>query len=145
MHLITGGRVPVDTTPGPAPVCSALKKCPELIIEQMSCPHLKTKLHCRDHWHQSLHSGRHVNQTVDELQLRNLQSFCTPTAYQQPCPELENLDEFCTVWTNTGTCRHKNNGRVNTSKNCTDCNCGTSTVLRHCPTPGTCRSLTTGA
>ena len=28
MHLIMGGRVPVDTTPGPVPVCRALKNPP---------------------------------------------------------------------------------------------------------------------
>ena len=37
-----GGRVPVDTAPGPVPVYRAFKKNPELIIEKMSCLRLKT-------------------------------------------------------------------------------------------------------
>ena len=31
-----GGRVPVDTTPGPVPVCRALKKSPYQLIDAMS-------------------------------------------------------------------------------------------------------------
>ena len=33
-----GGRVPVDTTPGPVPACRALKRPHQLINAMMSCP-----------------------------------------------------------------------------------------------------------
>ena len=41
MHLIM-----VSVSLWTRPPCRALKKYPELVIEKMSCPRLKTKLHC---------------------------------------------------------------------------------------------------
>ena len=72
-----GGRVPVDTTPGPAPVCRDLKNLPLI-------PAVKT-----DSWNLSLrhHSEVHVAQ---EMHLRHLQDLsCATTGMSTTRQELQ--------------------------------------------------------
>ena len=60
-----GGRVPVDTTPGPSPVCRALKKTPQRLISSAAAdppqqPGLTEPRTCRP-------NNRHVNHLGHEL------------------------------------------------------------------------------
>ena len=87
--------------------------------------------------------------------------FCGPPPFGPPPPSAPTKNKIGQMRsgqiqsTKIGQIRPNKDGQIRfgqirprpvsiTTKNCTNCNCRTSTVFRHCPTPSTCRSLATG-
>ena len=64
--------------------------------------------------------------------------FAQRRAMNQVQDRERKLHDFCTVWTSTGTCRHKKNGRVNNLQELHQRQLRNLHSLRHCPTPSNC-------
>ena len=64
--------------------------------------------------------------------------FAKRRAMNQVQDRERKLHDFCTVWTSTGTCRHKNNGRVNNLQELHQQQLRNLHSFRHCPTPSNC-------
>ena len=84
-----GGRVPVDTTPGPAPVCRALKNRPHIPAVKTDSWNLSLRLHSDIHTAQELlrHVVRNNGRVNDETGTATVGAtvICTPGPPPRGC------------------------------------------------------------